>query len=206
MRLYTFRRRQVRSTSKHNAPVLPHVCLAPRCAEALRSGGDHPDTIYRLPESGFRRLWKKSRRQAHPHQQVQISRNLHPAVFSTPRRAPRSGAHSLETMYRRPAIGLTYLRQKAAGGQTAASPVIQRLSSSRMRRLSRKRRAAAPITSRRRIAVPRAASQSSEKKAAGRHTATTPAIRRDARFQRAAWTLLNTEAIDRVPARCKFSL
>ncbi|KAJ7682172.1 hypothetical protein DFH06DRAFT_1314394 [Mycena polygramma] len=126
--------------------------------------------------------------------------SLHPAE------APRSGAHSLETMYRRPAIGLTYLRQKAAGGQTAASPVIQRLSSSRMRRLSRKRRAAAPITSRRRIAVPRAASQSSEKKAAGRHTATTPAIRRDARFQRAAWTLLNTEAIDRVPARCKFSL
>ncbi|KAJ7682160.1 hypothetical protein DFH06DRAFT_1314385 [Mycena polygramma] len=71
-------------TSKHNAPVLPYVCVAPRCAKAPQSGGDHPDTIYRLPASGFSRLC-----------------------------IPRSGAHSLDTTYRAPASGVTYPREKS---------------------------------------------------------------------------------------------
>ncbi|KAJ7682129.1 hypothetical protein DFH06DRAFT_288221 [Mycena polygramma] len=130
------------------------------CVAALSRGGaagvGNPDMMPRVSPK------KAAGRQPPPanaNETCPVLSDVQPATD-----APRSGAHSFETTYRRPPSGFTELRKKAAGRHTATTPATRRGSSFRISGLPRRRRFAAPVASRRYITLPRAAPKSKKKR------------------------------------------
>ncbi|KAJ7651495.1 hypothetical protein DFH06DRAFT_1475552 [Mycena polygramma] len=146
-------RRQAQGVYTRNAPCAADILHLLSTAEAPRSGADNLDTIYRPPANQLNPQ-KKSRRQAQT-ASTRISSGPTVAVhLLSAAEAPRSGAHNVEAMYRRPASGVKCSKKTA--GRRHVRHVRRPTIFNIVVPVSWRCRAAALTSPTRRIDVPRA--------------------------------------------------